>query len=71
MEARTARAEENERQAKRVFPAKVGEMAKEMLLARRDRAAPARPPRSGEFAAGKTGTTENYGDAWFVGGNDE
>jgi penicillin-binding protein 1A len=23
----------------------------------------------GEFAAGKTGTTENYGDAWFVGWN--
>ena len=25
----------------------------------------------GEFAAGKTGTTENYGDAWFVGFNEE
>lgn len=25
----------------------------------------------GSFAAGKTGTTENYGDAWFVGFNDE
>jgi penicillin-binding protein 1A len=25
----------------------------------------------GEFAAGKTGTTENYGDAWFVGFNSE
>ena len=24
-----------------------------------------------EFAAGKTGTTENYGDAWFVGWTDE
>jgi penicillin-binding protein 1A len=24
----------------------------------------------GTFAAGKTGTTENYGDAWFVGWND-
>jgi penicillin-binding protein 1A len=23
----------------------------------------------GQFAAGKTGTTENYGDAWFVGWN--
>ena len=29
--------------------------------------APARRPRSPAFAAGKTGTTENYGDAWFVG----
>jgi penicillin-binding protein 1A len=27
--------------------------------------------RIGEFAAGKTGTTENYGDAWFVGFNKE
>ena len=51
------------------------------------RRASARPPRScsrawctggtgkaaqiGEFAAGKTGTTENYGDAWFVGFNKE
>lgn len=25
----------------------------------------------GGFAAGKTGTTENYGDAWFVGFNEE
>jgi penicillin-binding protein 1A len=25
----------------------------------------------GSFAAGKTGTTENYGDAWFVGFNDQ
>ena len=24
-----------------------------------------------EFVWGKTGTTENYGDAWFVGGNDD
>ena len=29
-----------------------------------------RAPRSAAFAAGKTGTTENYGDAWFVGFND-
>ena len=26
---------------------------------------------TGGFAAGKTGTTENYGDAWFVGFNKE
>ena len=25
----------------------------------------------GEFIWGKTGTTENYGDAWFAGGNDD
>ena len=28
-----------------------------------------RDAQIGEFAAGKTGTTENYGDAWFVGFN--
>jgi penicillin-binding protein 1A len=28
-----------------------------------------RAAQIGEFAAGKTGTTENYGDAWFVGFN--
>src|SRR5207249_1431805 len=26
-----------------------------------------RAAATGQFAAGKTGTTENYGDAWFVG----
>ena len=30
-----------------------------------------RAAKLGEFAAGKTGTTENYGDAWFVGFNDQ
>ena len=29
-----------------------------------------RSAQIGEFAAGKTGTTENYQDAWFVGFND-
>ena len=29
--------------------------------------APASAPQIGGFAAGKTGTTENFGDAWFVG----
>ncbi len=29
----------------------------------------ARAAAIGQFAAGKTGTTENYGDAWFIGWN--
>ena len=33
-------------------------------------AAPAKAAATGGFAAGKTGTTENYGDAWFVGFNE-
>ena len=55
------------RQGKRVLPPR----------RRRDRDLDARnrdavrhrnaPPRSAQFAAGKTGTTTNYGDAWFVG----
>ncbi len=27
----------------------------------------ARAASLGQFAAGKTGTTSNYGDAWFIG----
>ena len=39
-----------------------------MLAERRPATAPASAPRSTAGAvAGKTGTTENYGDAWFVG----
>ena len=33
--------------------------------------APARRRAIPGFAAGKTGTTENYGDAWFVGWNEQ
>jgi penicillin-binding protein 1A len=55
----------------RVFPAKVGQVAKDMLglvvSSGTGRAAQA----GDEFIWGKTGTTENYGDAWFVGGNDD
>ena len=50
-----------------IYPAKLGETTRQIL---------ARPVRNGTathaqigstFVAGKTGTTENYGDAWFVG----
>jgi penicillin-binding protein 1A len=55
----------------RVFPAKVGQVTKDMLglvvSAGTGRAAQV----GDEFVWGKTGTTENYGDAWFVGGNED
>ena len=60
----------NEPVRKRVFPAAVGETAQQ-LLAGVVQGGTGKAAQIGEFAAGKTGTTENYGDAWFVGFNKE
>jgi penicillin-binding protein 1A len=61
---------ENEKVEDRIFPSEVAGEAKALLegvvLGGTGEAA-----QIGEFAAGKTGTTENYGDAWFVGFNKE
>jgi penicillin-binding protein 1A len=54
----------------RVFPAGIGETAQQ-LLAGVIQGGTGQAAQIGEFAAGKTGTTENYGDAWFVGFNKE
>ena len=62
--------EKNERRAKRVFPEAVGESAHQ-LLAGVIQGGTGKSAAVGEFAAGKTGTTENYGDAWFAGFNKE
>src|SRR5918993_2472897 len=62
--------DENEAQRTRVFPAKVADTAQE-LLAGVVLGGTGKAAQIGEFAAGKTGTTENYGDAWFVGFNKE
>jgi penicillin-binding protein 1A len=62
--------DKNEKHAERVFPASLGETAQQ-LLAGVIQAGTGRAAQIGEFAAGKTGTTENYGDAWFVGFNQE
>ncbi|HEX2162196.1 MAG TPA: transglycosylase domain-containing protein, partial [Thermoleophilaceae bacterium] len=61
---------ENERREERVFPDSVGETAHQ-LLAGVVSSGTGEAAQIGEFAAGKTGTTENYGDAWFVGFNNE
>jgi penicillin-binding protein 1A len=58
----------NKKVATRVFPQKVGEVAQSML-AGVVTGGTGKSAQIGEFAAGKTGTTENYGDAWFVGFN--
>jgi penicillin-binding protein 1A len=60
----------NERRSERVFSDSVGELAQE-LLAGVVASGTGKAAQIGEFAAGKTGTTENYGDAWFVGFNNE
>ena len=61
---------ENERERTRVFPANVADTAQQML-AGVVMVGTGKAAQIGEFAAGKTGTTENYGDAWFVGFNKE
>src|SRR5205814_1638409 len=52
----------------RVIPFGVAEQAKG-ILAKVIQMGTGTAAQIGEFAAGKTGTTENYGDAWFVGFN--
>jgi len=62
--------DENERRSERVYPEVIGESAKN-ILSGVITAGTGQAADIGEFAAGKTGTTENYGDAWFVGFNRE
>jgi penicillin-binding protein 1A len=61
----------NEVTHKRVFSKKVGELAKSMLHLVVTSGTGKAAQVGDEYVWGKTGTTENYGDAWFVGGNDD
>jgi penicillin-binding protein 1A len=61
---------ENKRIEKRVFPKKVGQVAKDMLSLVVTSGTGESAQVGDEFIWGKTGTTENYGDAWFVGSDD-
>jgi len=64
------RDDENKKRTERVFSPEVGETSHE-LLGGVVSGGTGTAAEIGEFAAGKTGTTENYGDAWFVGFNSE
>jgi penicillin-binding protein 1A len=55
----------------RVYSEKVGELAKSMLHLVVTSGTGKAAQVGDEYLWGKTGTTENYGDAWFVGGNDD
>jgi penicillin-binding protein 1A len=61
----------NEPIEKRVFPKKVGQMAKDMLSLVVTSGTGEAAQVGDEVIWGKTGTTENYGDAWFVGSNEQ
>jgi penicillin-binding protein 1A len=63
--------ERNEPGGVQVFPRKVGQLAKEMLHLVVTSGTGQAAQVGDEYIWGKTGTTENYGDAWFVGGNDD
>ena len=61
----------NRSRERRVFSRETGEEARELLRGViTSGTGTAADPGTDEFVAGKTGTTENYGDAWFVGFND-
>src|ERR687887_54137 len=62
---------ENETQATRVLPARIANETVSIMTTVVSQGTGRRAALGpGQFVAGKTGTTENSGDAWFVGFND-
>ena len=61
----------NKKLVKRVFPETVGQTAQDMLSLVVSSGTGKAAQVAGEPIWGKTGTTENYGDAWFIGSNGE
>ena len=61
--------DKNKVKTKQVVPESVADQATSILQSVVT-SGTGRSAEIGEFAAGKTGTTENYQDAWFVGFND-
>jgi penicillin-binding protein 1A len=59
----------NKKSVKRVFPETVGQTAQDMLSLVVSSGTGKAAQVADEPIWGKTGTTENYGDAWFVGSN--
>ena len=62
---------ENKPVSEQVLPPKVAQVEKDMLGLVVSAGTGKAAQVGDEFIWGKTGTTENYGDAWFVGGNDD
>jgi penicillin-binding protein 1A len=62
---------ENKPVSEQILPAKVAQVEKDMLGLVVSSGTGKAAQVGDEFIWGKTGTTENYGDAWFVGGNDD
>jgi penicillin-binding protein 1A len=62
--------DKNKVERKRAIPEGVAEQATQILSSVVS-SGTGRAAQIGEFAAGKTGTTENYQDAWFVGFDDD
>src|SRR4051794_27286181 len=62
--------DKNKVKTKRVFPESVGEQMRQIMHGVVMYGTGVQANVS-DFAAGKTGTTENYGDAWFVGFTDK
>ena len=63
--------ERNKPEPVEVLPRKVADLEKEMLRLVVTNGTGKAAQVGDEDIWGKTGTTENYGDAWFVGGNDD
>ncbi len=61
--------ERNKRKSRRVFDEQTGQTAQDMLSLVVSSGTGKAAQVAGETIWGKTGTTENYGDAWFVGSN--
>ena len=62
--------DKNKVERKRAIPEGVAQQATQ-ILSSVVTSGTGRAAQIGEFAAGKTGTTENYQDAWFVGFDDD
>jgi penicillin-binding protein 1A len=71
VEERNGKVTENKPVAEQVIPPKVAQVEKDMLSLVVESGTGKAAQVGDEFIWGKTGTTENYGDAWFVGGNDD
>jgi penicillin-binding protein 1A len=62
---------DNTKREAQVLPPKVAQLEKEMLHLVVTSGTGKAAQVGDEYIWGKTGTTENYGDAWFVGGNSD